>query len=566
MAVKGNIADLISRDDLQRFSADVPWEKVFSRPGEVRRFEQSILPSFMKRCRWFGGKAKVIKNISINKVLPLKVDKATHFLVIVEVQYVRRLPEFYFIPLTWKSTIEKNTEESTLQSVVCQATFRNKHGWIVDSCYDPAFRNFLFLKIAGNHRIKINGGVLEFNISTRSTIKASRVTSRLLKADSTNTAFIYNDKYFFKFYRKIEKEINPDLEIVRFLSEKTNFTNSPRYAGSIEYRDQSVKTLVFGLLQEKVENLGDAWHMSINSVGRCYDYVLEHLRKTKPPRLLDKPAICLEEAPELIQDLIGRKFYTNVVQLGYRTAEMHMALASDRTNPEFAPEYFTKEYQRSLHVSSRKVVRDRFKMLRQSMSKLNAETRVVAQRVLQLENCVLQCISEVYTMPIHAIKTRIHGDFHLGQVLFTGKDFFIIDFEGEPGFNFSERRLKKSPLKDVAGMMRSFHYAAFGKILLHERYGQQDKETLEAWAEQWQHYVSRFYLGAYMKRMNMAELSMENDVLIRTYLLEKAVYELGYELNGRPAWTIIPLRGIEYQLNRYLREKESRKPMTVEAI
>ena len=136
----------------------------------------------------------------------------------------------------------------------------------------------------------------------------------------------------------------------------------------------------------------------------------------------------------------------------------------------------------------------------------------------------------------------------------------IIDFEGEPGLSFSERRLKKSALKDVAGMMRSIHYAAFGKILLNENYRERDLEFLESWAEQWQHYVSRFYLGAYMERMNMGtELSEENDILIRTFLLEKAIYELGYELNGRPDWTIIPLRGIHYIMKRYQEEKEERK-------
>ncbi len=137
-------------------------------------------------------------------------------------------------------------------------------------------------------------------------------------------------------------------------------------------------------------------------------------------------------------------------------------------------------------------------MLRQSMNKLNVETQQLAQRVLGLEDSILECFSEIYQIRINGIKTRIHGDYHLGQVLFTGKDFIVIDFEGEPGFSFSERRLKKSPYKDVAGMMRSFHYAAFGKILLNENYREQDLEFLESWAEQWQHYVGRFYLGAYM--------------------------------------------------------------------
>jgi maltose alpha-D-glucosyltransferase/alpha-amylase len=144
--------------------------------------------------------------------------------------------------------------------------------------------------------------------------------------------------------------------------------------------------------------------------------------------------------------------------------------------------------------------------------------------------------------------------------LFTGKDFVIIDFEGEPGFSFSERRLKKSPMKDVAGMMRSFHYAAFGKLLLNENYRDRDLELLMQAAEQWQHYVGRFYLGAYMDKMGMGtNLSEDQDILIRTFLIEKAIYELGYELNGRPDWTVIPLRGIHYHVSRYMQEREDKK-------
>lgn len=146
------------------------------------------------------------------------------------------------------------------------------------------------------------------------------------------------------------------------------------------------------------------------------------------------------------------------------------------------------------------------------------------------------------------------------QILLTGQGFVIIDFEGEPGFPFSERRLKKSPLKDVAGMMRSFHYAAYGKILLNENYSNRGLEFLEQAAEQWQHYVTRFYLGAYMERMGMGtNLSEENDRLIRTFLLEKAIYELGYELNARPDWVNVPLKGIHYLVTRYVFKEKGGK-------
>jgi maltose alpha-D-glucosyltransferase/alpha-amylase len=300
--------------------------------------------------------------------------------------------------------------------------------------------------------------------------------------------------------------------------------------------------------------------MSVDSVGRYFERVITKSKNLKLPKLVNTPAIHFEDAPELIQEFIGRGFYERVVRLGQRTAEMHLALASDSSNPSFAPESFTANYQRSLYSSLRKLLRDRFGLLENSISKLDPSIQEFAKKVLALEDIILESFSEVYQVKMIAIKTRIHGDYHLGQVLFTGKDFVIIDFEGEPGFSFSERRLKKNPFKDVAGMMRSFHYAAFGKLLLNENYRDRDIELLEQAAEQWQHYVSRFYLGAYMERMGIGtNLSEENDILIRTFLIEKAIYELGYELNGRPDWTIIPLRGIYYLVNRYIQEKEEKK-------
>jgi maltose alpha-D-glucosyltransferase / alpha-amylase len=548
--------------ELPLLKTDISWERLFDNYNEVRHFERKILSLFMKKCRWFGGKARAISKIAIHKTIPLKVEGDTHFLSIIEVHYVQRLPELYFLPLTFvlSDTILERVEY-TVQSVVCRAEIQGKAGFIMDSCYDKVFRDFLFLSMEKEARIKGDeGGVLEFNSGVFSKVSGKRlVDSKILKSDQSNTAIIYNDQYFFKFYRKLEKEINPDLEIIRFLSEHTTFKNSPRYAGSVEYKDHEGKTIVFGLLQEKVDNQGEAWTMSVDSVGRYYERVITKAKGLKLPKLINKPAIRFEDAPELIQEFIGRGFYERVVRLGQRTAEMHLALASDNQNPSFAPENFTANYQRSLYSSLRKLVRDRFSLLENSLSKLNPETQELAKKILSLEDTILKSFSEVYQTKINAQKIRIHGDYHLGQVLFTGKDFIIIDFEGEPGFSFSERRLKKNPMKDVAGMMRSFHYAAFGKLLLNENYRDRDLELLEQAAEQWQHYVSRFYLGAYMEGMGMGtNLSEDQDILIRTFLIEKAIYELGYELNGRPDWTIVPLRGIYYHVNRYIQEKDGK--------
>ncbi|MBX2969237.1 MAG: maltose alpha-D-glucosyltransferase [Cyclobacteriaceae bacterium] len=548
--------------ELPLLSTDLSWEKVFNSYNEKRHFERKILPPFMKKCRWFGGKAKAISKMGINMMIPVKVSGQTHYLTVVEVHYVQRLPELYFLPLSFApaDTVIERVEYHA-QSVVCRAEIQDEVGFVMDSSYDKQFRDFLLVNMDKRARVKVDDGVLEFNSSVFNKIVIDdEIDSKVLKADQSNTAIIYNEKYFFKFYRKLEREINPDLEIVRFLSEHTSFSNSPKYAGSVEFVDAGGKVMVFGLLQERVENQGEAWTMTTDSVGRFFERVITKAKKEKLPKLINKASIAFEEAPELIQEFIGRGFYERVVRLGQRTAEMHLALASDSSNPAFAPEYFTANYQRSLYSSLRKLVRDRFNLLESSLPKLSPEIRELGRKLLAMESEVLDCFKEIYEVRINAIKTRIHGDYHLGQVLFTGKDFVIIDFEGEPGFSFSERRLKKNPLKDVAGMMRSFQYAAFGKILLNENYRDRDMEFLENWAEQWQHYVSRFYFGAYLERMGLGkELSDENEILIRTFLIEKAIYELGYELNGRPDWVVIPLRGILYHMNRYHQAKEEEK-------
>ncbi len=546
--------------ELPLLETAVSWERVFENYNDVRSLERKILPLFMKKCRWFGGKAKVISRTAISQVIPLKADSDTHFLLIIEVHYAQRLPELYFTPVTFV-TEEKLADqvEYTAQSVMCRAHIQGRSGFIMDSSYDRKFRDFLFSGMEKGTRLKDGeNGVLEFNAGVFAKPDLRKIESRILKADQSNTAIIFGDEYFFKFYRKIEKEINPDLEIIRFLTEHTSFAHSPRYAGSVEYRDRENHTIVFGLLQQKVDNRGDAWVMTMDSIAQYYERVIDRGDVSFPP-LLEKRAITFEEVPDVMKTLIGREFYDRVVLLGQRTAEMHTALASDKSDPAFRPEKITTHYQRSLYTSLRRLLKDRFNLLEGAIPSLDPQTRDLAESVLSLADPILELFGEMYRTKVSAMKTRIHGDYHLGQVLFTGEDFVIIDFEGEPGFSFSERRLKKSPLKDVAGMMRSFHYAAYGKILLNEKYHGLDTDMLEGAAEQWQHYCSRFFLGSYLAHVGSGgNLSQDSSVLIRTFLVEKAIYELGYELNARPDWVNVPLKGIHYLVNRYLREKEQK--------
>ena len=237
-----------------------------------------------------------------------------------------------------------------------------------------------------------------------------------------------------------------------------------------------------------------------------------------------------------------------VEKLAERTAGMHKALGSKRLGDDFAPEPFTTLYQRSIYQSMREQVKRGMDMLKQQKKKISVDYQELADEILDSEPAILQQLSHIKQGKIEGGKIRIHGDYHLGQVLFTGKDFIIIDFEGEPARSLSERRLKRSVFRDLAGMLRSFHYAAFSVLVNDKSIRQEDIEYLEEWAELWSYYVGQHYFSVYVREIRSKGLIPKDPgqqaLLLRAYLMDKAIYELNYELNNRPEWVGIALKGL----------------------
>ena len=229
---------------------------------------------------------------------------------------------------------------------------------------------------------------------------------------------------------------------------------------------------------------------------------------------------------------------------------MHLALRSAIDQPDFSPEPYSLHYQRSLYSSLTSLVRSNFDLLKKQLKGLPEQVRREGEEVLAMRGDVLTKFKDIFKHKIDTLKIRTHGDYHLGQVLFDGKDFFIIDFEGEPARSFSERRLKRSALRDVAGMIRSLHYAAYSALFKQQTVRREDTTYLEQMAEQWFHYASGFYMHAYLSVTAGSDIlptkHEDLQILMDTFLLEKAVYELGYELNNRPDKVMIPLRGIKH--------------------
>jgi maltose alpha-D-glucosyltransferase/alpha-amylase len=266
--------------------------------------------------------------------------------------------------------------------------------------------------------------------------------------------------------------------------------------------------------------------------------------------------MALADTPDEVVELTG--FYPTAVRtLGKRTAQMHLALAAKTEDPDFAPERFTRLYQRSLYQSMRTTCRRNLSLLRRRLNHLSEDSRPAATDLANREPAILDTFHRLLDIRITALRTRVHGDYHLGQVLYTGKDFVIIDFEGEPARPVSERLIKRSPLRDVAGMLRSFHYAACTALQVAETRGwvtPGNRAVLASWADYWFMWMGSLFLKQYLCVVGdgafLPSNPTETRILLESYLLEKAVYELGYELNNRPDWVKIPVTGILHVMSR----------------
>jgi maltose alpha-D-glucosyltransferase/alpha-amylase len=504
--------------------------------------------------RWFGGKGRAIESIKIIKHARIPMQDDYALILLIEVYYDSGLPETYQLPVAFgKGEFGNKIAENCPQSVICRLRIGAEDGILYDAIYGYDFQHVVFYKMSQNQSISLKNSKIDFygNKNLKKHIQEhSKIQPRVLSAEQSNSSIIYDNRYFLKIYRKVDRAINPDLEIVQFLTEHAKFKNVPPFVGAVEWKYENAG-MVLALMQEVVENSGDAWTYMLDRLDHFNERILSDKEAKSLPELVGNilAPVGYEDMPEEMKGLLEGPVAERAHLLGIRTGEMHLALASGADFPNFAPEPYSLHYQRSLYAGLQSLVRGTFSNQSRNLSKLPAEMKQEAEHVLGLKDEILQVFKNIYKKKIDVVKIRIHGDYHLGQVLFTGKDFVITDFEGEPARSYSERRLKRSPLRDVAGMIRSFHYAAYGGLFLDNQIRKEDISRLEPYAEQWYHYMSGFFMKAYMETVKgsgfIPKSKDDLNTLMTTFLLEKAIYELNYELNNRPDWLVIPLRGIK---------------------
>jgi maltose alpha-D-glucosyltransferase/alpha-amylase len=548
---------LDERQEPPEVKLQASWEELVSGENQ-EQLESTVLPLYLRQCRWFGSKARSLRGTQLCEDIPVHAGQSTHHLLLVDVFFAEGASERYLLPIAFMPQ-EQALAISELhpQAVLAKLTLEDTAGILYDSVYSEEFRTFVFQLIHREKHLQGQTGRLG-GMSGRSMRGAwpdSPPESQVLKGEQSNTSFLYENAYVLKLYRKLEEGINPDSEITAYLTEKTDFENIPPFAGLLEYRRTGSDPLTIGQMQRYVPNQGDAWAFTMDNLEHYFEY----LQVNKPSlsqagRLTESfYNVNLDSLPEELSAAIGSYFLEMIDLLGRITGRLHLALAEERDDPAFKPEDFSKLYQRGLYQSIRSLVRRTLHTLKRTLPSLDEDEQQGARQVLEAEADILDSLAGITSSKITTQKIRVHGDYHLGQVLYTGNNFIILDFEGEPARPLSERRLKRSAFKDVAGMIRSFHYAAHSGL---------DKETtlrpespsMTEWIAPWFHTVSGVYLSAYLDTVGGSAIVPptveERNTLLEVFLLEKAVYEIGYEMNNRPKWLGIPIKGILHILGR----------------
>ncbi|HJT07304.1 MAG TPA: maltose alpha-D-glucosyltransferase [Stellaceae bacterium] len=503
--------------------------------------ETEVLPPYLPNQRWFAGKGKTLAATTVVGGAVLPGPNNGWPLVVAEARFRDGERQRYFLPLalTWED--EGSELRNTLLPVtIAKARRGRKEGAIYDAAADPAFAPALVQAMGEGREIVGPSARVAFARSAafaRAPLPESPVVKRL-GGEQSNSSILIEGYGVLKLYRRVVSGVQPEIEMARFLTEVAAFANTPPLLGDFRFIDGDGQETALGVLFAYVRNQGNAWSQALNYLTRYLDEALlmapHEARAAEPP------------TPEAL----AHPLYLDLAsQLGQRTAEMHRALCPDGAVDEaFAPEPITAEDLAQWRDHAVDGGRATFDNLGRRRDALPAPAQALADRLLPLREQVLERLATLLPAGSDALKTRFHGDYHLGQVLAVQNDFSIVDFEGEPLRTIAERRQKNSPLRDVAGMLRSYAYAAAAAVRQMADIQPSALPVLQERAEEWRRQVTEAFMARYRSAMvgarSMPSSPADADALLEFFTLEKALYEIDYELAQRPVWAAIPLAGV----------------------
>jgi maltose alpha-D-glucosyltransferase/alpha-amylase len=548
------------------------WNDLFTRHN-LPQLERDVIPAFLPRQRWFGGKDQKIRGVRVVASVELPpppgdpgdARPAGYLPQLVEVTLSGGERQHYALPLAacWAPSGSEQ-RNALLPATLAELRQFRREGGLVDAASQDGFALALMAAIERQADVPVRGGnggegALRFRQTPLFAEAAppERLVVRRPGAEQSNTSILFEEYGVLKVYRRVQAGVHPEIEMGRFLVERAGFANTPPLLGTIELsfsaedaaegreRTDGVSTgqaadspIAIGVLFGFVRNQGDGWTMALNYLSRYLDDALNEAAPGAGPP--DREV----ELPDPAHFFLGL-----ARQPGLRTGEMHRALAEcGGDDPAFAPEPITPAdiaaWRRELQESAE----DMLARLRSGRDRLPEPVQSIADQVIDGRDTLQNAIRQLAPEDVAAVKCRHHGDYHLGQVLAVQNDFYIIDFEGEPSRPMAQRRRKNSPLRDVAGMIRSFDYAASTAV-------RQIAETRPAalpraaeLAETWRERAVAGFRAAYRKATRGSPVfpanKLQGKALLDFFTLEKAVYEVNYELANRPAWVSIPLTGM----------------------
>lgn len=525
---------------------DVIWEELLEDKNFTKAFLSDILEKYIVQQRWYGGKASKIKYIELPEYFRIQQKGEVYYGLLLEVNFLEAFYQHYFLPIAFV-TDESFAEKDRILSL----TLKGQKGFLIDALNLEAFRKLVFERImtaVPNDTTKVQYHKSLYFKETE------YLSSRFMGLEQSNTSVIINDKAVIKFFRRIYADKNPDYEMSRFLSERKEYKNTPAYLGSISIIDNDNDNLTIALMQELVPNQGDAWDFMLRELDKVFHNLShKHIRIDRLPKVGLFQRMQIRDVPPEIIDWAGLNIFVKLQTLAKRTAEMHIALGSEFEDTSFTPTHFNGDYEVWLKNRLLYQFQNRINTVENNLHRLQGRALELANIFLERKNEIRKKFVNFDWTKLKGERIRVHGDYHLGQVLVQGDDFYLLDFEGEPESTIRDRKVKQPPLKDVAGLFRSFHYAIYATIFSNtENYPHSQEELFRAGEILFRYFIGVFletYVSLIQKQNLNIGYNQERVFILKYCMLEKAVYELGYEMNSRPLWAVIPLEGIMNIIN-----------------
>ena len=533
------------------------WESLVV--GQERAALDAVLPHYLRTRPWFTERQRRVLGASIVEAIPIADGDAPCFLTLVRVEYAERQPDLYVLPLAWAGGRQAaNLLRGNADLVVARAAIAGPdgpvEGVVYDAIGDPRCTSALPRAVAGRGHLK---GARGHVVAVRTpAFRRGKVAKAILNGtdvvteEQSNSTIAYDEVALLKLFRKVDEGVHPDFAIGDFLTRR-RFPHAPPVLGALEYHRRRAEPVVLALLEQFVPNDGDAWRYTLRMLEQ-YGRTVHGRPDPPPPVSLSATALLAASEgplPPLAEARLG-SFLPAVRLLGQRTGELHRALGAAARHSQLGPEPFSPLHQRSAYQSLRGLTCSVLDTLQERLAGLDSALRADAERVVAAREELLTRFRAVVDRRLSGLRIACHGNYHLQQVLWTGDDFTIIDFEGEPPRPLFERRLKRSPLVDVASMVRSFHYAARVALPHHDRDAAGTAgapSRARCWSLFWRHWVSAAFLQAYVAAVDPRLLPSDREdlrILLDVALLERTLYELGHELSHRPDWIHVPLHDL----------------------